>query len=397
LARWRTAAVIAGVVTGTLTIALVVLIALSFNRPSYETHVLASDLPDIAYAYAFAIVGVIVTLKRPGNLVGWALVLAGVGSIVEGVLDFYARLALFVDPSLGLKGGPAAEALSDGSWTALMAGVFLLLATFPTGTLPFRRMRRYVVLVLLGFAIVWFGLSTTEATLPSPFSDYANPLALTRNGSYFIPFKTIDVGVLLAVVLVSIRAVVRFLRSHGLEREQSKWLAASAGLLVATFPVAAAFRFSQAAGVAFSIALIALPVSVGIAVLRYRLYEIDRIISRTLVYGLLTVVLGATYFGLVVAAQALFSSFAGGSNLAIAVSTLVVAALFVPVRSRLQGLVDRRFYRRRYDAQRTLERFGGRLREQTELDALTGELSGVVLETMQPGHVTVWLRGGTTS
>jgi len=326
-----------------LTVALIALVALSFSKPSYETHVLASDLPDVAYAYAFAIVGVIVTLKRPGNLVGWALVLAGIGSIVEGVLDFYGRLALVADPSLGLPGGPATEALSDGSWTALMAGVFLLLATFPSGALPSRRMRRFVVLVLLGFAVVWFGLSTTEATLPSPFAAYENPLALTRSGSYSIPFEALDVVVLLAVVFVSIRAVVKFLRSHGLEREQSKWLAASAGLLVATFPFAAAFSFSQAAGVAFSIALIALPVSVGIAVLRYRLYEIDRIISRTLVYGSLTVVLGATYFGLVLATQALFSSFARGSNLAIAVSTLAVAALFLPLRSRMQRLVERRF------------------------------------------------------
>jgi hypothetical protein len=163
-------------------------------------------------------------------------------------------------------------------------------------------------------------------------------------------------------------------------------------LLIVTLPFAAAFNWSQIAGTVFGAELIALPVSVGIAVLRYRLYEIDRVISKTLVYGSLTVVLGAAYVGLVLAGQAVFSSFAGGSDLAIAVSTLVVAALFLPVRVRVQGFVDRRFYRRRYDARRTLEAFGARLREEVDLEALTDDLRGVVTETMQPAHVSLWLR-----
>ena len=142
---------------------------------------------------------------------------------------------------------------------------------------------------------------------------------------------------------------------------------------------------------AFSAVTFALPVAIGIAILKYRLYDIDRIISRTLAYAVLTVVLGATYVGLVLGAQAVFSSFAGGSNLAIAVSTLVVAALFLPLRSRVQRVVDRRFNRHRYDAQRTLEAFGARLREQVEFDALRSDLLGVVGETMQPAHTSLWL------
>ena len=135
-----------------------------------------------------------------------------------------------------------------------------------------------------------------------------------------------------------------------------------------------------------------MPVAVAIAILRYRLYEIDRIVSRTLVYASLTVVLGAAYVGLVLAGQALFSSFAGGSNLAIAASTLVVAALFLPVRARVQRFVDRRFNRRRYDAQRTLEEFGARLREQVDLASLERDLQAVVVETMQPTGASLWLR-----
>jgi hypothetical protein len=175
-----------------------------------------------------------------------------------------------------------------------------------------------------------------------------------------------------------------------------KWMTFAVVFLVLALVIPSALGL-DGGDVLFSIAVVQFPIAIGIAMFKYRLYDVDRLINRTLVYGVLTAVLGATYFGLVLGAQALFSSFAGGSHLAVAVSTLVVAGLFLPARSRIQAMVDRRFYRRRYDAQRTLERFGGRLREQTELDALTGELSGVVLETMQPGHVTVWLRDGTTS
>jgi hypothetical protein len=135
-----------------------------------------------------------------------------------------------------------------------------------------------------------------------------------------------------------------------------------------------------------------MPVAVAVAILRYRLYEIDRLISKTLVYGSLTVVLGAAYAGLVLAGQALFSSFAGGSDLAIAASTLLVAALFLPLRSRLQLLVDRRFYRRRYDAQRTLDAFGARLRQEVDLELLSAELRIAVDGTVQPAHVSFWLR-----
>jgi hypothetical protein len=221
-----------------------------------------------------------------------------------------------------------------------------------------------------------------------------NPLVTGRAPAARTVLET--VGALLVVpgvILACVAAILRFRRARGAERQQFKWFALAAGTLLATF-VAALTPASETSAlhVVNGLAFAAIAIAVGIAVLRYRLYDIDRVVSKALVYGALTLVLAAAYAALVLAGQALFSSFAGGSNLAVAGSTLVVAALFLPLRARLQRLVDRRFYRRRYDAQRTLEAFGARLREQTDLDALTADLRGAVVETMQPAHVSLWRR-----
>ena len=224
-----------------------------------------------------------------------------------------------------------------------------------------------------------------------------NPAGLPGRVGSLIVDPTWGVAFVLLFGLSLASVVTRFRRSRGIERQQLTWLALAggvaivgllAGIMLDGLDTWIATVFIVVAFTGFLL----MPVAVAVAILRYRLYEIDRIVSRTLVYASLTVVLGGAYVGLVLGGQALFSSFAGGSNLAIAGSTLVVAALFLPVRSRLQGFVDRRFYRRRYDAQRTLEAFGARLREQVQLETLTGELCVAVEETMQPAHVSLWLR-----
>jgi hypothetical protein len=236
---------------------------------------------------------------------------------------------------------------------------------------------------------------------PGPMSDPGDPLwpdnpigigALDPLYGHLEEASTLVLLVFLACSAAS--SIVRFRRSRGDERQQLKWMTYGVGVWVVWIPVSAAAP-GDLSDVFFALTISVLPAAVAIAIFKYRLYEIDRVISRTLVYGSLTVILGAAYAGLVLAGQALFSSFAGGSNLAIAASTLVVAALFLPLRSRVQRVVDRRFYRRRYDAQRTLDAFGARLREDVDLATLAAELRGVVRETVQPVHVSLWLREGT--
>jgi len=390
----RTLARVTCAVAVFLGVAAVVLELLVLLDSSYEPEQSVSTaLPDVLMALVFAAVGVVLTLKRPRNLVGWALVLAGLGLLFGAVAGAYGELALLAQPEAGLPAGAQIGALQAGSWTPLMAGVFLLLVVFPGGRIP-RRWRRVVPLVLGGFALAWFVISTGQGKLEAPFDQFDNPLAVTQSDAYLVAVYPVIAACLVAVAVAAVNLVVRFRRSRGDERQQFKWLAASAAFLVAVLPFGAATNYAGVTGVVMTVALIALPISVGVAVLRYRLYEIDRLVSRTLVYGALTVILGAAYAALVLAGQALFSSFAGGSNLAIAVSTLVVAALALPLRSRVQRLVDRRFYRRRYDAQRTLDAFGARLREQIDLDTLQADLRAVVGDTMQPTHASLWLRGG---
>jgi hypothetical protein len=272
----------------------------------------------------------------------------------------------------------------------------LLLIVFPGGRPATRRM---TIVAWSVPAIVAAALATgvvRPGSLPRPLEQHRNLLGVEGFGLA----GALNVALLLAFALVGVVAAVdmlrRFLRSRGEQRQQFKWFAyATVGIpilmLVGLFGVAFAPGGVDVLELGVAFLLASVPVALGIAVLRYRLYDIDLLISRTLVYGLLTVGLGAVYVALVLAGQAVFSSFAGGGDLAIAVSTLVVAALFLPLRARVQRFVDRRFYRRRYDAQRTLEAFGARLREQVELDALRSDLAGVVRETIEPAHVSVWL------
>jgi hypothetical protein len=203
-------------------------------------------------------------------------------------------------------------------------------------------------------------------------------------------------GLLFAGIIGAVASVaVRFRRSRGVERQQMEWFVYAAALLVLiplSEPLSAIVENAVSA-----VVFLALPTAVGVAVLRYRLYGIDLVMNRTLVYGPLTAMLVVVYLGGVVSLQYAFRALTGqGSQIAIVASTLAIAALFNPLRRRVQGFVDRRFYRRKYDAARTLEAFSARLRDETDLDALNNELVSVVRETVQPAHASLWLRPDPT-
>ena len=347
--------------------------------------------------FTFSIVGALVATGRPHNPVGWLLLTIGftaaIGLPTEALYEWDKQHA-------GTFTGAAFNAWLSGALWLLWIGFLVprVMLLFPDGRLPSLRWR---VVSICQF-IVLGGLLVANLR-PGPindFKEYDNPVGIgplsgvfdvaSNHGALYMPlFLVAAIGPVAALI-------VRFRHSRGVERLQMKWFTWAVVVTAVLWIGGALLPSEQARAIVEPVGLISMclaPVTIGIAVLRYRLYEIDRLISRTLVYGALTVVLGGAYVGLVLGGQALFSSFAGGSNLAIAGSTLVVAALFLPVRSRVQRFVDRRFYRRRYDAQRTLEVFGARLREQIDLGTLERDLQSVVSETMQPAHASVWLRG----
>ncbi|MDQ3864518.1 MAG: hypothetical protein M3317_13675, partial [Actinomycetota bacterium] len=276
-----------------------------------------------------------------------------------------------------------------------------LLLLFPAGRLPTRRWRLVGWLAALSIATTTFGLAFTPGPLPdSP--QITNPLGVAPlRGSYL---EHGGIGWLLfmvSVVLSAASLVVRYRGAGGVEREQLKWFA-FAGALVAFGWVAQELTYGSegpltiGAQLLQQVSLVGLPIAVGVAILRYRLYDIDVLINRTLVYGSLTAMLAAFYFGGIVVLQRVFVVLTGEkSTLAVVASTILIAALFNPLRRRIQSFIDRRFYRSRYDARRTLESFSAKLRDETDLDALSDDLIGAVRETMQPAHVSLWLRPDT--
>jgi hypothetical protein len=341
-----------------------------------------------------AVVGGLVASRRPANPVGWFFLGSAGCFAITLVAAEYA--------TYGLAGARAMAWLQSWLW---LPGVSLLLVFlplyFPDGRLATPRWRwlaRVALLLCVGGA-VYSALSPGE--IPAT-GGIVNPLgieALRPVSDLLGPFVLV---LFLAFPFASAASlVVRFRRSGSVERQQIKWLALAALAIPVWFltnsPIEAASRtlfVIMDALIVFAL----IPVAAGIAILRYRLYDIDVVINRALVYGTLTATLGLVYVGTVVGLQAALRALSGQeSTLAVVASTLAIAALFNPLRRRVQAFVDRRFYRRKYDAAKTLDAFNARLREETDLGTLSDDLVGVVGETMRPAHVSLWLRHETAS
>jgi len=360
---------------------------------------LAVLLPFMAWALTSSTVGTIVALRQPENAVGWILCAIGFSGASYGFFGLYAIRALVIHPG-SLPAGEAAAWIS--AWVAipefgLPAYLFFL---FPDGRPLSPRWRP--LLWINGFLIA--ASVVVSAVAPGPIDGLhgiENPLGIEGYGGSleFVGNLLFDVGDVLVFVSV-VSVFLRLRHADRTTRQQIKWLAYAAALLAVVVMITLVGDllfggFGLWAFVLVIVAFFGLPLSLGVAVLRYRLYDIDIIINRTLVYGPLTVMLVAIYIGCVLVLEYAFRSLTGsGSQLSIVASTLLIAALFNPLRRRVQRFIDHLFYRRKYDAARTLEGFSTKLREETDLDTLSSELLSTVRETVQPKHASLWLREG---
>jgi hypothetical protein len=340
----------------------------------------------------FAGTGVLIASRHPGNAIGWtflgAAVAAGLGTFAGSYADSW------VDGREGSEWlGKTAAWYGELSWIPfILVPVTFLLLLFPDGRLLSRRWR--LVAWCSGVGIV--GGFVLQGLHPGPIPDYPqirNPYGVESSVLDGLEALTV-LALLIGILGSALSLIVRFRRARGEQRVQMKWLAFAGAVAAVTVPLGtvASDVVGEIAYVPIMLSVLGLPAATGVAILRHRLYDIDVVINRTLVYGALTATLALTYLGSVLLLQLALSGITEGSGLAVAASTLAVAALFRPARARIQDGVDRRFYRRKYDAQRTLEGFSARLRDQVDLAALSSDLSGVVKETLQPAHVTLWLR-----
>ena len=359
---------------------------------------------------AFPMVGALIASRRPKNPIGWICLAVGIIWMLTNLTSGYGTYGLLARP--GSVPFPAAiGSLGEWMWAPALGllGIYLILL-FPDGRLPSRRWRPLAWLSGAVIILVSVGDALTSGPMEG-FAGIPNPFGLEKYP--WIADATDGLTLLLPVCILAAATslVLRFVRSGGEEREQIKWLAFAAlilGLGFSSFVIPAIILPDGGGGAdplwaklledAVTLSFAGVPVAVGIAILRYRLYEIDLIINRTLVYGSLTATLVALYFGTIVLLQRVVVALTGEkSTLTVVASTLVIAALFNPLRHRIQSFIDRRFYRRKYDARKTLEAFSTKLRDETNLDSLSDDLVGVVQETMQPAYVSLWLRPDTTS
>jgi hypothetical protein len=352
----------------------------------------ASAVPLAVAALSAVAVGAVVASRRPRHPVGWLLLVMGLSIVVHEVTYSYTRYGLVVRPG-ALPGAAYLAGLNNGAvvqWIAC-AGFVLLLT--PDGRLPSPRWRWWARIAAAAAGLWLLGSIVDPAPLRPEYPDIANPLGVP---ALFGPLDLLVFAALIVLVSLIVGAVsllLRYRRARGVERLQLRWLiwgavVASLALVVAIASLIVNDDFALLT-VALGVSATMFPLATGAAILRYRLYDLDRIISRTVAYGLLTILLGLGYAALVLGLGRLLPE---GSSLVVAAATLAVAALFQPARRRVQELVDRRFNRRRYDAGQTIAAFSVRLRDQVDLDTLTAELLAVADRTVEPTTVSLWLR-----
>jgi hypothetical protein len=350
---------------------------------------------DLIFGSAFSTVGVVIALRRPANPIGWLFGAAGLVFAVVGFAGSYAVYAVLTRPGWPL--GPEAAWLAGWLWPSSLGAIACVFLLFPDGRLLSPRWRPMLWLAGIAPVIAAIGFALDPGPL-TEFSVVDNPFGLEAASPIPELIGTIGmVGLWFALLGAGASLVMRFRRAGGEQRQQLKWVAYAA-TLAAIAQVASGLCFSMLGRTPLVVVvlvicgLVAIPVSAAVAILRYRLYAIDRLINRTVVYGLLTALLGGIYASTVLVGGHLFGGVGDEPpSWAVAGATLAVAAVFQPARRRIQAGVDRRFNRHRYNAAKTVEAFSVRLRDHLDLDALTSELLAVVSQTVEPTTASLWL------
>lgn len=371
---------------------------------------LAGDIFYDLVLLAFVTVGAFVASHRPGNPIGWIICLAALIWVLSDFALEYAVYALITAPGslpLGVFVGLLGTVGRGFAWFPILTFLLLL---FPNGHLPSSRWRPLAWLIsglLLAYPFTLLFDPTPFVNSDQRLAAVHNPLGIPGTGALFDHLNTlVTVGLFASAIACIISVIIRFRQAKGDERQQLKWLAYGTflSLLIIVFIVIVMFTNVNAGfapSVLFYLPVLIISISAGIAIMRYRLYNIDILINRSLVYGSLTVMLALVYFVSVFALQALLSVFTRHFSsttqtpVVIVASTLTIAALFQPLRRRIQIIIDRRFYRRKYDAAKIVEAFSATLRNEVDLNQLREHLISVVQETMQPAHVSLWLRPPT--
>ena len=368
---------------------VVALVVLAVANGNFQRQPLANTVGLLLAFAAFMAVGALIVANRPGNAIGWVFSAIALLAVTGALAEEYAGYAVWTRPGV-LPGGVLAGWYAGWAWypTVALALVFTPLL-FPDGRPPSPPWRLVAWLAVATTAL-FVGFAAVQPTIELDDGHVVdNPIGVAGVTDPDDSLLNIALGLLVVAAVVSL--VVRFRRSRGEERLQLKWFTYAGAVL--PVPLVGDLLPDTVSNVLFALGITFPPVAAGIAVLRYRLYEIDRLINRTLVYGLLTTLLAGVYAGLVLVLGRLFGDLGDRPpSWAVAGATLAVAALFQPARQRVQRLVDRRFNRARYDAARTVERFSARLRDQVDLDTLSAELLAVVDQTVQPTRASLWLR-----
>jgi hypothetical protein len=370
------------------------------NRPLLS---IAGDLAWVLVPAAFAFIAALILARQPRNSIGWLLMLPAIAlassNIFQNFIGGFTAAPIAPTPAFLL-----ALWFYSWNWLLLMFPIFFIFLFFPTGQPASPRWRWAVGYILVVCALCFLVIAFSNSLSPQDGNwMVANPVGFIPDG-WFMKYFTMPfaIGLLSTTVLCVISMVVRYRRAQPVEREQIKWLLYACAGFAATYILTILFNLNNQQWGAEpgwiyllnAFGVMSMPIAIGIAILRYRLWDIDVIIRKTLIYAALSVTLALVFFGIVILLQQVLGTFIGmeSSPIAIVVSTLAIAALFTPLRNRIQRDIDRHFFRKKYDAQKTLEGFAASVRNEVELENLTTRLLAVVQETIQPESVRLWLK-----